>query len=258
MLKLYMLIKKTKIGGIFIRFVKWLIGATPFGIDIEMSIAQSATYYETYGKVKFRGQYFQDVIAYLYLKEKKDGFYIDIGANDGITGSNTYALEQMGWKGVCIEPQPDIFKKLKYFRKCDCYNAALSSVSGENLEFLRVKNSNALSGFSEWITDENKKKIDESGVFERINITTKVFDDIMKNYPGIKTIDFISLDVEGYELPILNSINFSKYSFQFITVEENGHGNEINALLSKNGYKYLMRAGGDMMFVPDRPDQQSS
>jgi hypothetical protein len=74
----------------------------------------------------------------------------------------------------------------------------------------------------------------------------------MKNYP-IKTIDFMSLDVEGYELPILNSINFSEYSFRFITVEENGYGNEITALLTKNGYKYLMRAGCDIMFVPDTP-----
>ncbi|MDR1147179.1 MAG: FkbM family methyltransferase, partial [Spirochaetaceae bacterium] len=243
--------------GLFIRFVKWLIGITPFGADIQASIVQSILYGAIYGKVKFRGQYFQDLIAYLYLKEKKDGFYIDIGANDGISGSNTYALEQMGWKGVCIEPQPDIFKKLAHFRKCDCYNAALSSVSGENLEFLIAKNFDALSGFGECMTDEHAKIIYESGAFERINVTTKTFAGIMENYPGIKTIDFMSLDVEGYELPILNSINFSEYSFQFITVEENGHGNEINTLLSKNGYKYLMRAGCDMMFVPDTPDRQS-
>jgi FkbM family methyltransferase len=249
MLKFYLLIKKTKIGAMFIRLVKRLLEIMPFTTDIEASMAQSIVYEATFGKVKFHGQYFQDMIAYLYLKEKKDGFFIDIGANDGIVSSNTYALEQMGWKGVCIEPQPDIFKKLKYFRKCDCHNAALSSVSGENLEFLKSKNSDVLSGFSEWLTDEHKKTIYELGDFERINVTTKTFADIMKNYP-IKTIDFMSLDVEGYELPILNSINFSEYSFQFITVEENGHGDEINALLSKNGYKFLMWAGGDMVFVP--------
>jgi FkbM family methyltransferase len=220
--------------------------------DIEVSIVQSAVYISTFGKVKFRGNYFQDAIAYLYLKEKKNGFYIDIGANDGITVSNTYALEQMGWNGVCIEPQPDIFNKLRRFRKCDCYNVALSSVSGENIEFIKSKDANALSGFDEGLTDEHKKAI-FGGAFERIKVTTKTFDNIMKNYAGMKTIDFISLDVEGYELPILQSINFSEYSFQFITVEENGHGNEINALLSKNGYKFLMRAGSDMMFVPDKP-----
>jgi FkbM family methyltransferase len=252
MLKLYLLIRKTRIGGMFVRFVKLLLGATPFTTDIEASISQSVVYNATYGKVKFCGQYFQDLIAYLYLKEKKDGFYIDIGANDGITGSNTYALEQMGWKGACIEPQPDIFKKLKHFRKCDCYNTALSSVSGETLEFLRAKNINALSGFSEWITEDHKKAIYASGAFERINITTKTFDDIMKNYP-VKTIDFMSLDVEGCELPILKSINFSEYSFGFIAVEENGHGDEINAHLLKNGYKFLMWAGCDMIFVPDTP-----
>jgi hypothetical protein len=65
----------------------------------------------------------------------------------------------------------------------------------------------------------------------------------------------MSLDVEGYELNILKSIDFHAYNFRFITVEENGHGDEINALMSKNGYKYLMRAGCDMMFVPNMPPQ---
>jgi FkbM family methyltransferase len=157
----------------------------------------------------------------------------------------------MGWKGVCVEPQPDIFRKLKHFRKCDCYNTALSAVSGESLEFLKVKNLNALSGFSKGITDEHKKIITESDDFERIIVTTKTFGDIMKNYPDIKTIDFMSIDVEGYELNILKSIDFSEYGFRFITVEENGHKNEISALMTANGYKYLMRAGCDIMFVPD-------
>jgi FkbM family methyltransferase len=250
MLKLYNFVTKTRIGIFFVRFVKWFLNLTPFTVDIKASIVRSMLYEAAFGKVKFRGQYFQDAIAYLYLREKKDGFYIDIGANDGITGSNTYALEQMGWKGVCIEPQPDIFRKLKHFRKCDCFNTALSSVSGENLEFTRVKDIDGLSGFSECITDEHKKIISESSGVERINITTKTFGDIMKNYPDIETIDFMSLDVEGYELNILKSIDFKAYKFRFITVEENGHENEINALMTKNGYRYFMRAGCDLMFVP--------
>jgi FkbM family methyltransferase len=251
MMKLYKLLKKTKSGEAVIRFVKFILKAVAwqFAADIEASMI----YQYTFGGIKFRGQFFQDMIAYLYLKEKKDGFYVDIGANDGISCSNTYALEKMGWKGACIEPQPDIFKKLRHFRECDCYNTALSSLSGDIMEFIKVKNFNELSGFSEWMTEENKKAINESGDVERINITTKTFDDIMKNYPGIKTIDFMSLDVEGYELNILKSIDFQAYNFRFITVEENEHGDEITALMSKNGYKYLMRAGIDMMFVPDMP-----
>jgi FkbM family methyltransferase len=252
MLKLYDMLRKSSVGRAFIRFIKFLLKLCPFIRDIEAEILQTIVYRYTFGKIKFRGQFFQDAIAYLYLNMKNDGFYIDIGANDGITGSNTYALEQAGWKGVCIEPQPDIFKKLKHFRKCDCYNAAVASVHGENMEFLKVNNDfNALSGFDGFITDEHKKTIHESGSsVERLSVNTVTFDEIMGKYPGVTTIDFMSLDVEGYEMNILNSIDFSKYSFRFITVEENGKEKEISALMTKNGYSYLMRAGVDLMFVP--------
>jgi hypothetical protein len=75
-------------------------------------------YKQNFGKLKFQGQFFQDMIAFLYLQNKKDGFYLDIGANDGISGSNTYIFEQIGWNGICIEPQPDVYKILKKYRNC--------------------------------------------------------------------------------------------------------------------------------------------
>jgi FkbM family methyltransferase len=251
MLKLYELLQKTKVGKMLIRLIKFILFLTPFGVRLEASIANAMTRKEQFGKIEFRGQCLQDAIAYLYLKQKENGFYIDIGANDGIVGSNTYIFEQIGWKGVCIEPQPDIFKRLTYFRKCDCYNVALSSVSDEKLEFIKVNDMNGLSGFSEWLTDDHKKTINESGNAETINVTTKTFDDIMKNYPDTTVIDFLSIDVEGYELNILRTIDFTKYSFGIITVESNGNENEISDLMTKNGYKYLMDAGCDIMFVPN-------
>lgn len=97
------------------------------GSKLEKSLRFARTYKCNFGSIKFTGQFFQDLIAYLYLQKKTDGFFVDIGANDGISGSNTYALEQMGWKGICIEPQPDVYRILKKYRKCDCYNVALST-----------------------------------------------------------------------------------------------------------------------------------
>jgi hypothetical protein len=70
--------------------------------------------------VEFIGQELQDMYAYLYFKGKKDGFFIDIGAYDGITISNTYALEKIGWKGICVEPVPEIYDRLIKNRKCEC------------------------------------------------------------------------------------------------------------------------------------------
>jgi len=67
---------------------------------------------ETISGVEFIGQELQDMYAYLYFKGKKDGYFVDIGAFDGITISNTYALEKIGWKGICVEPVPEIYERL--------------------------------------------------------------------------------------------------------------------------------------------------
>jgi hypothetical protein len=85
--------------------------------------------------VKFHGQISQDLIAYLFFNRKKDGFFVDIGANDGVTYNNTFVFEQLGWKGICVEqPHPAVFKKLVANRKCDLRNVAVTSQAGKNCE----------------------------------------------------------------------------------------------------------------------------
>ena len=75
------------------------------------------------------------------------------------------------------------------------------------------------------------------------------FDEIMDNYPNIRYIDFMSIDVEGYEVEILKSINFNKYSFGFITIEKN-ESEKIKEIMNNNGYRLFLEVGGDIMFIP--------
>ncbi len=63
--------------------------------------------------LEFKAFSCQDLIAYLFFNGCDDKFFIDIGAFDGVEISNTYALERMGWKGICIEPIPEVFAMLK-------------------------------------------------------------------------------------------------------------------------------------------------
>lgn len=67
----------------------------------------------------FYSQAGQDVWA---LQKTNKGFFVDIGAHDGVESSNTYALEKAGWTGICIEPNPVSFEKLRLFRRCTCLN----------------------------------------------------------------------------------------------------------------------------------------
>jgi FkbM family methyltransferase len=198
----------------------------------------------------FNGQYLQDMIAYLFLQGKKDGFYIDIGAHNGITINNTYIFEQLGWKGVCVEPMPDIYLQLWKNRKCDLINAAIADKNVNDADFVRVLGPDMLSGLDSEMLDSHRERIKkENGIVESIRVNTITFDTLMQNYPDVTHVDFLSIDVEGGEISILKTINFNKYSFGIITIENNEPGNVLIELMQNKGYQILCKSGGDIMFI---------
>lgn len=210
---------------------------------------------ETLGNIKFHAQIEQDLLVYLYFKGKRDGFYIDIGANDGSTISNTMVFEKIGWGGVCVEPLPDTFKELRKNRSCDCFNVAISDTNNDSVEFLKAVGAETLSCLSDQVTQGHKNKVQQfNGKFEKIQVKTLTFDSLMNNYPGKYNVDFLSIDVEGAELLILKSINFSKYKFGFITVEYSVETKEyikkLTDYMAEQGYKIYLIWKWDMMFVP--------
>ena len=94
-------------------------------------------YYSQYGQDKFLFENF--------FINKKEGFFLDIGAHDGVNGNNTFLFEKIGWSGVCIEPIPSVFEKLKKNRKCLLVNSAISNNNGED-DFL------ILEGYTEMLS----------------------------------------------------------------------------------------------------------
>ena len=203
----------------------------------------------TYG-LDFKGQYGQDIIAYLCLKNKKNGFYIDIGAYDGIRLSNTYIFEKLGWKGFCVEASPKNFEALQKNRKCDLYNCAVSSKNVGKAKFL-TSTVGVLDVLDTHNTEGHKKRIEKESDknMEYVEVDTMTFEELMSNYKDINHIDFMSLDIEGGELDVLKSIDFDKYSFGLITVEYNDNYDEILELMNSKGYKKLMDNHCDLIFI---------
>jgi FkbM family methyltransferase len=236
------------------RTVSKILRLAPFAKYIEFSIRSNNIYKRMFGKVKFLGDHFQDLFAYMYLEKKQNGFYIDIGANDGVTASNTCVFEQLGWRGVCVEPQPEIYRQLRKSRNCDCYNAAVSSKSDDCVEFVIAGDHgvNPCSGLADGFTASLRKNINEMRLKTKtIKVKTMTFDDVMKNYPDVTHIDYMSIDVEGAEADILETIDFEKYSFGFVTIEGN-EPEKITALMEKRNYEKLVKIGLDIVFVPRR------
>jgi len=177
----------------------------------------------------------QDLKVINSYNKKEDGFFIEIGASDGIELSNTYLLEtQYKWKGICCEPIPDNFKKLVKNRPNSiCYDKAVYSNSGLTVSF-DIATEYMLSGISDHI-DCHKSFIGNNKT--TIQIQTITLLDILNNANAPSFIEYMSLDTEGSEFEILKNFDFEKYTFGLIDVEHNysePRRTEIkNLLLSK-------------------------
>ena len=184
--------------------------------------------------MKSYSQLRQDLNVISFFNNKNDLYFIDIGANDGKTLSNTFLLEKKyNWKGICSEPLPIAFKQLIKCRSVTCDNNAVFSKSGLSLEF---SESNLLSGISKFI---DRHKHAKKG--NKIIVKTITLQSLLDNYKAPKIIQYFSLDTEGTELEILKSVDFSTYTFLYINLEHNyiePRRSEIRTLLLNNGYLY--------------------
>lgn len=204
-------------------------------------------------KMKYYSQYGQD--EYLLneiFPNKTDGYYVDIGANDGISLSNTKKMEELGWNGICIEPHPKRFSELLQNRRCLCYNTAVSD-KNDLLDFLCVEGySQMLSGILENYDKRHLDRIENEinlygGEKSIIKVQSRRFSEIVNKV----NIDYVSIDVEGSELNILNSIDFSKHNIKCFSIENAYDSNELNLFLIDRGYMLVNSMGCDVFFVKE-------
>jgi FkbM family methyltransferase len=178
-------------------------------------------------------QHKQDLRAIDFFNEKNKLFYLDIGANDGVIISNTYLFEKKyNWDGICSEPLPSQFELLKQNRDAKFDNNAVYSESNLQLEFSVHR---WLSGLTTHIQKNQIETLNKP----KIIVNTITLQDLLKKHNAPKTVHYVSLDTEGSELEILNSVDLNMYKFLYICVEHNydiNKRNGINQLLVKNGY----------------------
>lgn len=192
----------------------------------------------------------QDLEVIKFYNNKENGFFIEIGASDGIELSNTYLLEtQYKWKGICCEPIPERFEKcVKNRQNSICYNEAVYNQSGLTLTFDIANSYDLLSGISECI-DAYKSYIGSNK--KSIQVQTISLLDVLDRANAPSFIEYMSLDTEGSELEILKNFDFEKYTFGLIDVEHNyiePRRTQIRNLLLSKGYIYKGENKWDDMY----------
>lgn len=157
--------------------------------------------------MKYYSQAGQDKWVHELIGDK--GFFVDVGAYDGINTSNTYALEEVGWKGICIEGNRDYFKTLVENRK--------------SVNICRV------------VSNDTQAENEYSAAIDTL-------DNILELCETPEQIDYMSMDIEGFELIALSCFDFARWNVKLFTIEHNVYSegperkNKIYDLLTKNGY----------------------
>ena len=172
-----------------------------------------------------------------YLLRKKNGFYVEFGADDGIKNSNTHYLEKLkGWSGILAEPNPKTFLELQLNRPVNSLSSLIVfEESGLEVDFICSGQLSTIKSFK----DDDHNSADRNASIEQIlKIGTISLLDLLKTHNAPKIIDFLSIDTEGSEYAILSNFDFSSYQINVICVEHNrGHQMmKIKNLLEGKGY----------------------
>ena len=177
---------------------------------------------------EYHSQYNQDKILEKYIfKGYKGGFFVDVGAHDGVSINNTLYFEKKNkWTGINIEPLKEVYNKLVINRPdCININCAVCDFDGRTEFISNSGYTEMLSGIKSSFDErhhqrvflENKHYGEETNI---INVNTKRLETIFDQH-NISHINYLSIDVEGGEFNVIKSINFDKVFIDVIEFESN-------------------------------------
>lgn len=196
--------------------------------------------------MKYHSQLGQDKWAHELYGDLRGGYFVEVGAYNGIKISNTYFLEkELEWNGICVEPLPGIFEELKSNRTCICENVCAASTYG--LVHFKCR------GKGSMIVDQGSRG-------KVVTREAKTLEQILDQNNAPKYIEYLSLDTEGNELDILQVFPFDKYEFGAMTIEHNAHVSQEHqdrrdlmvVLLTSKGYVRSREVSCDDWYVNPR------
>jgi len=190
----------------------------------------------------------------------KDGFFVELGANDGIRQSNTFYFEKnLNWKGILIEPIKTKFNKCVknrskknffYNKACVGFNfkdAKIKMIYSDLMTTIDdVKIINKVDSMKHAL--DGKKYLQSNEVIKEFYVETITLNKIFEDIKAPSLMDFLSLDVEGSEFEVLNGIDFIAHNFKYIMVESRNDDQLIDYLKNKNYHFIKKISKRDLIF----------
>lgn len=187
-----------------------------------------------------KSQCLQDIVVLALLNFKKNGFFVEFGATDGLFLSNTFLLEkEKKWNGILSEPSKIQNKGLKINRSCNLDYRCVWSKSGEKITFSEAKLPH-LSTINFFTKSDQHKNLRRSS--NQYQVETISLEKLLEQFRAPSHIEFLSIDTEGSEYEILKEFNFLKYTFSVLLVEHNFTEKRdlIYKLLTNKGYYRIL------------------
>jgi FkbM family methyltransferase len=230
----------------------------------------------------YQSQMGQDLFLNRWIfKDRGPGFFVDVGAFDGELGSNTAFFERrLGWTGVAFEPNPPEFASLRRTRSCRAIQGCAYNREGE-VSFLALSERDRRAAAGPLAPPPNLTSMaldarhgavmlsgiqDHLGRMERIDRLREVhgLDQALITVPcyridgvldeaGVRTVDYLTIDVEGAELEVLEGIDFSRVQVNVVGVESSPRFRDVHTRLTRAGFEYQGLLFFDEIFVNRRP-----
>lgn len=183
----------------------------------------------------------QDVFVAVVNKFKKDGYFVEVGATNGVYLSNSLLLEKaFGWKGILAEPARKWHEELAVQRSVAIDLRCVYAETGAVVSFREVENDLALSTIDIYVENDMHKQTRRIG--ETYMVETVSLRDLLVQHNAPYRVDYLSVDTEGSEFEILRHFDFGSYEIGVVSCEHNYNENRNNILhlMRDNGYRRVL------------------
>ena len=178
-----------------------------------------------------------------FFRNSRSGFFVEVGANDPRYASQTWHLEQLGWSGILIEPQPDLAEQLRRTRAAKVFAVACSSPVNAGRR-MRLHVAGALSALDR---DRMAPGAEPENV---IDVPVRTLDEILIEARAPTGFDLLSVDVEGHELEVLDGFDVARWQPRLILLEDHVGSLQKHRHLLRLGYRLIRRFENNGWYVP--------
>lgn len=180
----------------------------------------------------------------------RPGVFVEVGANDPKNYSQTYHLEQIGWTGVLVEPLPQLAERLERERRARVFAVACGAPEhhGATMPMMVAGEAGALSTLCDTMRETGMERA-SAGRDRIIQVPVRTLDSILEE-AEVKRIDFLSIDVEGFEIEVLKGFDPRRYRPRLILIEDDVTSHAKHRAMRELGYRLVRRTALNNWYVP--------